>query len=34
MAIEQLKIKAPHNYNWVDIIYINDFNKDSLEIIK
>ena len=34
MAIEQLKIKAPHNYNWDDIIYINDFNKDSLEIIK
>ena len=34
MAIEQLKIKASHNYNWDDIIYINDFNKDSLEIIK
>ena len=34
MVIEQLKIKAPHNYNWVDIIYINHFNKDSLEIIK
>ena len=33
MIIEQLKIKAPHNYNWDYIIYINDFNKDSLEII-
>ena len=34
MDIEQLKIKTPDKYNWVDIIYINDFDKDSLEIIK
>ena len=34
MDIEQLKIKASDNYNWDDIIYINDFDKDSLEIIK
>ena len=34
MDIEQLKIKTPDNYNWDDIIYINDFDKDSLEIIK
>ena len=34
MDIEQLKIKATHNYNWDDIIYINDFDKNSLEIIK
>ena len=34
MDIEQLEIKTPHNYNWDDIIYINDFDEDSLEIIK
>ena len=34
MDIEQLKIKSPDNYNWNDIIYINDFDEDSLEIIK
>ena len=34
MDIEQLKIKTPDNYNWDDIIYINDFDKDLLEIIK
>ena len=34
MIIEQLKIKASNNYNWDDIIYINDFDKNSLEIIK
>ena len=34
MDIEQLKIKTPDNYNWDDIIYINDFDEDSLEIIK
>ena len=34
MEIEQLKIKAPDNYNWDDIIYINNFDKDLLEIIK
>ena len=32
--IEQLKIKTPDKYNWDDINYINDFDKDSLEIIK
>ena len=34
MDIEQLKIKTPDNYNWDDIIYINDFDEDSLEIVK
>ena len=34
MDIEPLKIKTQDNYNWDDIIYINDFNEDSLEIIK
>ena len=34
MDIEQLKIKSPDNYNWNDIIYINDFDEDSIEIIK
>ena len=34
MDIEQLKIKTPDNYNWDDIIYINNFDEDSLEIIK
>ena len=34
MVIEELKIKASNNYNWDDIIYINDFDKNSLEIIK
>ena len=34
MDIEQLKIKTPDNYNWNDIIYINDFDENSLEIIK
>ena len=32
MNIEQLKIKTQDNYNWDDIIYINDFDEDSLEI--
>ena len=32
--IESLKIKTQANYNWDDIIYINDFDEDSLEIIK
>ena len=31
---ETLKIKTQDNYNWDNIIYINDFNEDSLEIIK
>ena len=34
MDMEPLKIKAQDNYNWDDIIYINDFDEDSLEIIK
>ena len=34
MDIEQLKIKTPDNYNWDDIVYINGFDKDLLEIIK
>ena len=34
MDIEPLKIKTQDNYNWDDIIYINDFDKDLLEIIK
>ena len=34
MEIEQLKIKTLDNYNWDDIIYINDFDEDLLEIIK
>ena len=32
--IEKLKIKTPDNCNWDDIIYINDFDENSLEIIK
>ena len=34
MDIKSLKIKTKTNYNWDDIIYINDFNVNSLEIIK
>ena len=34
MYIEQLKIKTPDNCNWDDIIDINDFDENSLEIIK
>ena len=34
MDIEQLKIKTKVNYNCDDIVYINDFDEDSLEIIK
>ena len=34
MDIGPLKIKTQDNYNWDDIIYINDFDEDSLEIIK
>ena len=33
MDMESLKIKIQDNYNWDDIIYINDFD-DLLEIIK
>ena len=34
MDMEPLKIKTQANYNWDDMIYINDFDEDSLEIIK
>ena len=34
MDMEPLKIKTQDNYNWDDIIYINDFDEDLLEIIK
>ena len=32
--IKSLEIKTKTNYNWDDIVYINDFVVDSLEIIK
>ena len=34
MDINSLEIKTKTNYNWDDIIYINDFDVNSLEIIK
>ena len=34
MDIKSLEIKTKINYNWDDIIYINDFNADLFEIIK
>ena len=34
MNIESLKIKIKTNYNWDDIVYINDFDAELLEIIK
>ena len=34
MDMEPLKLKTQANYNWDDIIYINDFDEDSLEIIE
>ena len=36
MDIKSLEIKTKnnYNYNWDDIIYINDFDANSLEIIK
>ena len=34
MDMEPLKIKTQSNYNWDNIIYINDFDEDSLEIIE
>ena len=30
----EIKTKNNYNYNWDDIIYINDFDANSLEIIK
>ena len=34
MDIESLKIKTKTNYNWDDIVYINDFDSNLLEVIK
>ena len=34
MDIKSLEIKNKTNYDWDDIIYINDFDANSLEIIK
>ena len=34
MNIESLKIKTKTNYNWDDIVYINDFDSNLLEMIK
>ena len=34
MNIESLKIKTKTNYDWDDIVYINDFDVNLLEIIK
>ena len=34
MDIKSLEIKTKANYNWDDIVYINDLNVNSLEIIK
>ena len=34
MNIESLKIKTKTNYNWDDIVYINDFDVNLLEITK
>ena len=32
--IKSLEIKTKANYNWDDIVYINDFDEESLEITK
>ena len=34
MDIKSLEIKTKTNYNWDNIVYINDFDANSLEIIK
>ena len=34
MDIKSLKIKTKTNYNWDDIVYINDFDVNIFEIIK
>ena len=34
MDIKSLEIKTKTNYNWDDIVYINDFDMNSLEMIK
>ena len=33
MDIKSLKIKTKTNYNWDDIVYINDFDVNTLEVI-
>ena len=34
MDIKSLEIKTKTSYNWDDIVYINDFNVNSLRMIK
>ena len=34
MDIKSLEMKTKTNYSWDDIVYINDFDVDLLEIIK
>ena len=34
LEIKSLEIKTKTNYDWNDIIYINNFDVNSLEIIK
>ena len=34
MNIKSLEIKNKTNYDWINIVYINDFDVSSLEIIK
>ena len=34
MDIKSLEIKNKTNYNWDDLIYVNDFDVNSFEIIK
>ena len=34
MDIKSLKIKTKTNYNWDDIVYVTDFDVNTLEIIK
>ena len=34
MDIKSIKIKTRTNYNWDDIVYINDFDSNLLEVIK
>ena len=34
MDIKSLEIKTKTNYNWDDIVYINDFDASSLEVTK
>ena len=34
LKIKSLEIKKKTNYGWDDIIYINNFDANSLEIIK